>query len=229
MTPSEFTHQVIDDSSRVVSGALVHFRQGSRPGPVFLDPELRTPSRNPFITKADGMCHVFLNAGETYEITIETPKGRRWQFTHVARIAHPEPVSVSGDGERGAGAVVEYQTPPPEIIEVEKIVHVENPETLAKMAALEEALSEARAKLDARKAASDIPPPDIADLIRLNETYERTNERLVEGYREAMQRAELARTRDGIFEGKSTTEWLRKAERFDSAIKWNKGRSAETI
>jgi hypothetical protein len=44
-----------------------------------------------------------------------------------------------------------------------------------------------------------------------------------------MQRAELARTRDGTFEGKSTTEWLRKAERYDSAIKWNKGRSAETI
>ena len=88
-------------------------------------------------------------------------------------------------------------------------------------------LARIKGRLDARK--SDIPPPDIADLIRLNETYEQANLRLVEEYRQAMQRAELARTRDGVFEGQSTTFWLRKAERYDSAIKWNRGRSAEAI
>ena len=88
-------------------------------------------------------------------------------------------------------------------------------------------LARIKGRLDARK--SDIPPPDIADLIRLNENYERTNERLVAEYRDAMTKAELARTRDGIFEGKSTTEWLRKAERYDSAIQWNRGRATEAI
>ena len=143
------------------------------------------------------------------------------------RIAHPEPVSVSGEAERGAPPEVELppEVPTPEV--VEKVV--ENPETQERLAEALRKLSEAEAKLEAKKAGTDIPPPEIADLIRLNENYERTNERLVTGYREAMQRAELARTRDGIFEGKSTTEWLRKADRYDSAIRWNKGRLTETI
>jgi len=142
-------------------------------------------------------------------------------------IAHSDPVTVSGTDERGAVQEVELPPAPPTPEIVEKVI--ENPETQERLAEALRKLSEAEAKLDARKAAADIPPPDIADLIRLNENYERTNERLVEGYRDAMQRAELARTRDGTFEGKSTTEWLRKADRYDSAIRWNKGRSAETI
>ena len=142
-------------------------------------------------------------------------------------IAHPEPVSVSGEAMRGAVQEVELPPAPPTPEIVEKVV--ENPETQERLAEALRKLSEAEAKLAERKAVADIPPPEIADLIRLNENYERTNERLVEGYRDAMQRAELARTRDGTFEGKSTTEWLRKADRYDSAIRWNKGRSAETI
>jgi len=144
-----------------------------------------------------------------------------------AEIAHPEPVTVSGEAQRGAAAKVELQTPPPTPEVVEKVI--ENPETQERLAEALRKLSEAEAALDARKAGADIPPADIADLIRLNESYERTNERLVEGYRDAMQRAELARTRDGTFEGKSTTEWLRKAERYDSAIQWNRGRATEAI
>lgn len=232
MTPSEFTHQVIDDSSRVVSGAQITFRQGSRLGPVFLDAAMRTPARNPYITKADGMCHVFLNAGDTYEITIETPKGRRWQFTHVAKgkeIVREPSVTVSEGTQHGAAPEASPQPEPPTIVEVEKIVHVENPETQARLEEALRKLSEAEAKLSERKTGADVPPPDIADLIRLNETYEQTNARLVYEYRQAMQKAELARTRDGIFEGQSTTFWLRKAERYDSAVKWNRGRSAETI
>lgn len=104
------------------------------------------------------------------------------------------------DAERGAPPEPHPEPEAPTVIEktveVEKIV--ENPETQERLAEALRKLSEAEAALDARKAGSDIPPPDIADLIRLNESYERTNERLVEGYRDAMQRAELARTRDGI-------------------------------
>lgn len=232
MTPSEFTRQVLDDSSRIVPGASITFMTGSRKGPVFLDPEMRTPARNPFITKADGMCHVFLSAGETYEITIETPKGRRWQFTHVAKgkeIVREPSVTVSEDTQHGAPPVDPPLPAAPEIIEVEKLVHIENPETQARLEEALRKLDEANAALEARKAGADIPPQDIADLIRLNESYERANERLVANYQEAMQKAELARNYDGVFEGQSTTYWLRKAERYNSAIQWNRGRSAETL
>lgn len=140
-------------------------------------------------------------------------------------IAPPEPVTVSGDGERGAAPEVKLPPEPPTVIE--KVV--ENPETQERLAEALRKLDEANAKLAARKADNDIPPPEIADLIRLNETYEQANLRLVEEYRQAMQKAELARTRDGVFEGQSTTFWLRKADRYDTAIQWNRGRSAETI
>ncbi|WP_155843586.1 hypothetical protein [Hyphomonas sp. CY54-11-8] len=151
----------------------------------------------------------------------------KYRLERGERIAHPEPVTVSGEAKRGAVQEVELPPAPPTPEVVEKVI--ENPETQERLAEALRKLDEANAKLEAKKAGTDIPPPEIADLIRLNENYERTNERLVTGYREAMQRAELARTRDGIFEGKSTTEWLRKADRYDSAIRWNKGRSAETI
>ena len=141
------------------------------------------------------------------------------------RIAPPTPVTVSGEEERGAPPEPHPEPEAPDPV----VEYIENPETQERLAEALRKLDEANAALEARKAGNDIPPADIADLIRLNESYERANERLVEGYRDAMQRAELARTRDGMFEGKSTTEWLRKAERYDSAIKWNKGRFAETI
>jgi hypothetical protein len=146
------------------------------------------------------------------------------------RIAHPKP-SVSGEEMRGAPPVPYPEPEAPTVIEktveVEKIV--ENPETQERLAEALRKLDEAEAALESRKAGASVPPPEIADLIRLNESYERANERLIQGYKDAMQRAEIARTQDGTFEGKSTTEWLRKAERYDSAIQWNKGRSAETI
>ena len=181
MTPSEFTRQVLDDSSRIVPGASITFMTGSRKGPVFLDPEMRTPARSPFITKADGMCHVFLSAGETYEITIETPKGRRWQFTHVAKgkeIVREPSVTVSEDTQHGAPPEVELQPAAPEIIEVEKIVHVENPETqerlaeaLNEKAELKAALEEALGKLEARKTRVDEFPEELLDLVRENEPH----------------------------------------------------------
>ena len=94
------------------------------------------------------------------------------------QIAHPEPVSVSGAGERGAEAAVEYQAPPPEIIEVEKVVHVENPETqerlaeaLNEKAELKAALEEALGKLEARKASVDEFPEELLDLVRENEPH----------------------------------------------------------
>ena len=249
MTPSEFTHQVIDDSSRVVSGALVHFRQGSRPGPVFIDPELRTPARNPYITRADGMCHVFLNAGDTYEITIETPK-RRWQFTHVAKgkeIVREPSVTVSEDTQHGAAP---FDPPLPaapdpivieKTVEVEKIVHVENPETQERLAEALRKLDEANAALETRKSGPEDEPENevpveavrsVLSEVGLSPTdnYERINEILLPKFLHAKQCHYLALgAKDGQYDGASSVEWERKAERYDSGLKWNRGRSAETL
>lgn len=146
----------------------------------------------------------------------------RWQRGDYgpASIAHPQP-SVSGEEMRGA--------PPEPHPEPEAPTVIENPETQERLAEALRKLSEAEAALESRKAGSDIPPPDIADLIRLNETYERANERLVALFNEAKQKAYLAMNRDGTYEGLSAVAWEKKAERYDSAIKWNRGRSAETI
>lgn len=101
----------------------------------------------------------------------------------------------------------------PEVIEVEKIVirTVEVPAPAPDM------------------ASTHIPPPELADLIYVHETPEQANLRLVRLYADAMGKSELARTRDGMYEGKSVTEWIRSAEHYESGLKWNRGRMAETI
>lgn len=77
--------------------------------------------------------------------------------------------------------------------------------------------------------AAHVPPAELADLIYVHETAEQTNLRLTGLYVEAMNKAEIARTHGGVFEGKSVTDWLRKAERYESGIKWNRGRMAESV
>jgi hypothetical protein len=146
-------------------------------------------------------------------------------------IAHPTPVTVSGEEMRGAAPEASPQPEPPTVIEktveVEKIV--ENPETQERLAEALRKLDEANAALESRKAGASVPPPEIADLIRLNESYERTDERLVALFNEAKQKAYLAMNRDGTYEGLSAVAWEKKAERYDSAIQWNRGRQAEAI
>ena len=91
-----------------------------------------------------------------------------------------------------------------------------------------EAMEAAKTKLDARPDAPAYspPPPEIADLLRVSETYEQTNERLLPLFRDAKNRAEMA------IDGEDKTErmkWEAKAERLQSAINWNRGRAVETI
>lgn len=137
--------------------------------------------------------------------------------------------SASVDAPHGAAAGVESGPQPPNPEPVERIVEVENPETVARLQEAEARLAEAQEKLAAKKAGTDAPPADLLDIIVTHQTPAETHERLTRLYAECMQRAELARTRDGVFEGKSTTEWIRKAERYESGLKWNRGRMAEQV
>lgn len=213
MTAVLWTYQVIDANSRVVPGARVSLMQGFRKGPVFHDPEMRTPARNPYPTDGAGRVALYLKAGETYEITIETPKGERWQFTHVAR----------ADGEVIRETVTETVEVP-----VERVVYQDSPETLRKLAEMEAALAAAAAPKP-EPVAKHIPPPELADLIEINETPPETHARLTKMYSDAKQGAELARTYGGTFAGKSVVDWERNAERYETGIKWNRGRFAESI
>lgn len=157
MTAALFTYQVIDASSRVVPGAKVSFMQGFRKGPVWHDPEMRTPARNPYITDGAGRVALYLKAGETYEITIETPKGDRVQFTHVAR----------ADGEVIRETVTERVEVP-----VERVVYQDSPETLRKLAEMEALLAAASApKPEPVKPEGAFDSSQLSDLIRENEPH----------------------------------------------------------
>ena len=78
-------------------------------------------------------------------------------------------------------------------------------------------------------------PPQVVDILAehglsVSDTYERVNEVLVKRYADAMGNSEYARGNpDGMHAGKSVVEWLGVASRADSGVKWNRGRSVETI
>lgn len=144
-------------------------------------------------------------------------------------IVREEPSTVSGEPQHGAAPVVPSLPEPPSEPEViERVVHQDTPETLAKLADLERELTQVRAKLD-RKPEQGVPPADIADLIIMHETPAETFERLTRLYNDAKQKAYLALNRDGTFEGLSAVGWEKKAERYESGLKWNRGRLAGTI
>lgn len=216
MTAALFFYQAIDASSRVIPGASIAFRQGFRPGPVWYDAEMRTPAPNPYITDAAGKCAVYLLAGQQYDITITSPRGDIQQFTHTAR-ADGEVIRETVEVERIVERVVERVVEVP----VEVPVEVESIETAAlrvELAKLKEALARAKA-----------PPEELADLFTTHETPPESHARLTRLYAEAKQKAELARGYGGTFDGKSVIDWERKAERYESGLKWNRGRLAETL
>lgn len=216
MTAALFTYQVIDAGSRVVPGAKVSFMQGFRKGPVWHDPEMRTPARNPYITDGAGRVALYLKAGETYEITIETPRGDRVQFTHVAR----------ADGEVIRETVTEKVEVP-----VERVVYQDSPETLRKLAEMEALLAAASAPKP--EPVAKHVPEDIATVLAEEgisvSSLDIINSEMARLYTKYMGYSEMARTRDGMFNGKTTIEWIMKAERYLRVQDWNRGRMAEII
>lgn len=210
MTAALFFYQAIDASSRVIPGASIAFKQGFRPGPIWYDAEMRTPAPNPFVTDAAGKCSVYLLAGQQYDITITSPRGDIQQFIHTAR-ADGEVIRETVEVER----IVER------VIEVPVEVEVESIETAALRVEL--------AKLKDTLAKIKAPPEDIADLFVVHETPAESHKRLMTLYTESKQKAELARGYGGTFDGKSVIDYERKAERYESGLKWNRGRLAETL
>ena len=191
--PSLFRYQAFDDSGRPVPGALVSFRQGSRPGPVFLDPELRTEARNPFPAKAGGRVTLYLHAGESYDVTITSPRGQILdQFVHTGQ---------------AIGETVTETVVVPETVEVEKVLYQTDPDILeelqrlrtgqaeaakAAMMANLEKLEAADAKLKERPAE---PNPDdmfdtnlLKDLIRENEPHADAQRRWQSDYNQLLNR-----------------------------------------
>ena len=81
-------------------------------------------------------------------------------------------------------------------------------------------------KLEARERTMPAPPPQIADLLRVHETYEQTNARLVPMYAEAKNMAERA---IDAGDKPERMRWEAKAERIETAIHWNRGRKIETL
>ena len=53
--------------------------------------------------------------------------------------------------------------------------------------------------------------------------------RLTKLFADSKQKAELARNYGGHFDGKSVIEWEQQAFRYESGIRWNRGRLVETL
>jgi len=220
MTSVPFYYQAINAASEVEAGALVHFRQGHRLGPIWYDPEMRTPARNPMICDAAGRCTVYLMAGQTYEITVETTRGDRQQFVHTAL---SEGQTIRETVEVPVERIVEVP------VEIERVIErvVTDPEAETLRARIAEL--EAKLLAQVKPEPEHNPPPEIADLIDPAETPQECFDRLTRMYVEAKQSAELARGYGGTFGGKSVIDYERRAERLESGIKWNRGRLAEQL
>lgn len=209
---SLYDHQVIDGNSKVVPGAMVTFMQGRTKPVIYYDPALKIPARNPYPTKTDGHITVYLVPGE-YQVEIAHPNGRLRQFTLTAQAnvgITPEPVIV----ER----VVEVEGPE-RIVYKDRVEYVQVKPDLAKLEAAAESLR--KAKRDAIQ-----PPAEIADLVRIHETYEQTNTRLLPFYTEAQHMKERAIEDD---DKAARITWELKIRKLDLAMHWMHGRLIETI
>ena len=215
-TPSLFRYQAIGHSGPV--SAHIAFRQGRAPAVVYYDPELRTPARNPAPTDSVGRVNLYMNAGESYEVTVQFPDGTTDQFMHTA-----VPM----------GSVEIIREPAPEPVTVDRVVHQDSPETLAELERLRgiereharAALMSGLAKLEDAKAKVDIPA-ELKEYLRVGETYEQTNTRLLPIYKEAQNMKEMA-----IENADKTARvfWELKIRKLDLAMHWMHGRLIETV
>lgn len=213
---SLFREQAIDDNGRPVPGAMVAFRQGSRPGPIYLDPDLRTPARNPYPAKAGGRVTLYLHAGEQYEVTITSPKGQILdQFVRTFEAMAITPEQPEPEPAPDAEAAKE-----------------------ALMRGLDK-LEETDARLRGRAAEPEpAPEPDaVPDEIKQalkeagidwRDSREAVSEALIAKYIFYKNASEYARKND-TFDGRGVIYWERKAEGIDDAIAWNRARTVESV
>jgi len=214
--PSLFRYQAIGHKGPV--SALIAFRQGRAPAVIYYDPDLRTPARNPSPTDSVGRVNLYMNAGQSYEVTVQFPDGTTDQFMHTA-----VPM----------GSVEIIREPAPEPVTVDRVVHQDSPETLAELERLRgiereharAALMSGLAKLEDAKAKVDIPA-ELKEYLRVGETYEQTNTRLLPIYKEAQNMKEMA-----IENADKTARvfWELKIRKLDLAMHWMHGRLIETV
>ncbi len=220
-----FRHQCIDESG-LVPGALYSFRRGRAPGVIYADKDMKIPARNPLPANGRGVAIAYLPIGEEFEVTVTRPDGSHVeQFNHMA-------TPLGGEVQ-----IIEQPAPEPEIVYVDREVEVrvKDPETEAQARAAEAALTDAleqlkaaKAKVDERKPepVSDEPPKAIADLFDPNLTARQNQEALQKKYAALMSEREHELTAGNSSEAMAL---LKRAERFESGITWNRARLAEVI
>lgn len=98
---------------------------------------------------------------------------------------------------------------------------------LATLQAHDAEIARLRALLD--QPGPDPVPDDLADIIPIFEAADITHARLTKLFADSKQKAELARNYGGHFDGKSVIEWEQQAFRYESGIRWNRGRLVETL
>ena len=76
------------------------------------------------------------------------------------------------------------------------------------------------------RSSSSEPPAEIADMVRVGETYEQTNERLLPIYREAQNMKELANDAGDKAE---RVRWELMARKCDLVMLWMHGRMIEAV
>jgi len=162
--------------------------------------------------------NLYMNAGQSYEVTVQFPDGTTDQFMHTA-----VPM----------GSVEIIREPAPEPVTVDRVVHQDSPETLAELERLRgiereharAALMSGLAKLEDAKAKVDIPA-ELKEYLRVGETYEQTNTRLLPIYKEAQNMKEMA-----IENADKTARvfWELKIRKLDLAMHWMHGRLIETV
>lgn len=89
-----------------------------------------------------------------------------------------------------------------------------------------ETVQEVLAEAATDPEASDVPPDTLADLFDPELTARQNQEALLKKYRETMSMREIHLSHN---ETSEAMECLRKAERLESGIKWNRARLAEVI
>lgn len=216
-----FRYHAIDNKG-VIAGARAHFRQGRSNAEIYTDEHLRVKGKNPWQSKADGRFNIYLPVNERYEVTI-----RRADGTFVDQFIH------TALPEGGTERIIEQPAPEPEIITKE----VDRPETLQRITNLERAIQDEREK---RKAAEsrlaeksyeegetpEQPPEAIADLFDPSLTARQNQEALQKRYAALMSERELHL---GGGDTSKAMELLKRAERIESGITWNRARLAEVL